>query len=160
MISNFIQSVDQKVNSVVDQNQIPLAIQGFNSITSLGSEYFTLILIGLLWSFGETLIASQISLGLISTGAIIYVLKYTIERERPDNHIENVISRASFPSGHSGNAFMTATIISSHFSKSYIFFGIALVIALSRVYLEDHYLSDVLVGSGIGLLTGLILITV
>jgi len=160
MIVDLIENTDHKVNRAVDKNQIPLFTQFFDSLTALGSFYFSLIITSFLWSFGETLIARQLGVGLIVTGAVTFTLKYASERERPANHIENLVSRASFPSGHSGNAFMTAVILSSHLDRSIGFFSLAFTIAASRVYLEDHYLSDAVVGSGIGLVIGQILITV
>lgn len=160
MIVNLVQNTDQQVNRAIENNQIPLVTQAFGSLTALGSVHLSLIAIGFLWSFGETLVARQLGLGLILASAMIYTLKYTAKRERPSNHIENVISRGSFPSGHSGNAFMTATILSSHLDRSLALFSLAFTVAVSRVYLEDHYLSDVVVGSIIGLLIGQTLITV
>lgn len=160
MIVDLIENTDHKVNRAVDENQVPVFTQFFDSLTALGSVYFSLILISSLWSFGEILIAKQLGTGLLVTGAAIFTLKYASRRERPENHIENLFSRASFPSGHSGNAFMTAAILSSHLDRSIGFFTLASIIALSRVYLEDHYLSDAVVGSGIGFVIGQILITV
>lgn len=160
MIVDLIQNTDHRTNKIVENNQLPLLNQSFNALTSLGSVYFSLIAIGFFWSFNKILIARQLALGLITTGIAIYVLKYAFRRKRPEDHIENLMSRTSFPSGHSGNAFMTAAILSSYLGRSLAFFGLAAIVAASRVYLEDHYLSDAVVGSGIGLVIGQILITV
>ncbi len=160
MIVELIENTDQRTNHIVDQNQKPVLNQLFSSLTSLGSAYFTLILIGFLWSFNQNLIAKQLATGFLINGVTIFTLKYASKRERPENHIENLFSRASFPSGHSGNAFMTATILSSSLGRSFAFFSLAFIVALSRVYLEDHYLSDAIAGSAIGLVIGQILITV
>lgn len=160
MIVDLIENTDHKVNRTVDKNQLPIFTQFFDSLTALGSAYFSLIIISFLWSFGETLVATQLGVGLLVTGAVISTLKYASKRERPSNHIENLFLRASFPSGHSGNAFMTATILSAHLGRTIGLFSLAFIIAASRVYLEDHYLSDVVVGSGVGLVIGQILITV
>lgn len=160
MIVDLVETTDQKTNRIIDQRQKPALNQFFSSITALGSAYFSLILIGFAWSFNEYLLAQKLGIGFVATGIIIFALKYASKRERPENHIENLISRASFPSGHSGNSFMTATILSAYLGRSFAFFVLAIAIAASRVYLEDHYLSDVLVGSVIGFLIGQILITV
>jgi len=160
MIVDFIENTDHRVNKAINQNQIPALTQFFDSLTALGSAYFSLILIGVLFSFSEVLIAKQLAIGLLANGVIIFTLKYASRRERPANHIENLFARASFPSGHSGNAFMVAAILSSHLSRSIGFFILASIVALSRVYLEDHYLSDIVVGSSIGVIIGQILITV
>lgn len=160
MIVDLIENTDHRINRAVENNQLPVLTQFFDSLTALGSAYFSIILIGILFSFSKLLIAKQLVIGLIMTGAAIFTLKYASRRERPLNHIENLFAQASFPSGHSGNAFMTAVILSSHLGRSIGFFSLASIVALSRVYLEDHYFSDVIVGSGIGVIIGHILITV
>lgn len=160
MIFDLVENTDHKTNKIINQNQKPVLNQFFSSITALGSAYFSLILIGFAWSFNEFLIAHKIAAGFLITGIVIFALKYASKRERPEDHIENLFSRASFPSGHSGNSFMTAMILSTYFGRSISFFSLAVAIAASRVYLEDHYLSDVLVGSIIGLAVGQIIITV
>lgn len=160
MVVEIVKNTDHRVDQIVGQKKTPLITQGFDSLTSLGSVHFNLIVLGFLWSFGKTLIARELAIGLVISWAVIYSLKHIVGRERPEHHIEHVVSRASFPSGHSGNAFVTATILSVHLGRTLIFFSLAATVAFSRVYLEDHYLSDVVVGSGIGLIIGQILITV
>lgn len=160
MIVEFIENTDHRTNQVMENNQTPFATQSFKSLTTLGSAYLSLVIIGILWSFSKPFIAKQLALGVLITGVTIFALKFASKRERPKNHVENVFNRASFPSGHSGNAFMTATILSAHLGRIVGFFALALTVAVSRVYLEDHYVSDVVAGSGIGLVIGQVLITV
>jgi undecaprenyl-diphosphatase len=58
----------------------------------------------------------------------------------------------SFPSGHAGNAFMVATLLADRLRRGRCgLYGMAALVALSRVYLGVHYPSDVLVGSCFGL---------
>ena len=159
-LTNSVQVLDQKFNQITEENQIPLIIQTMDSLTSLGSVHFNLILLAFLTSFGNLLIAKNLAIGLTATWATIYLLKKLVGRKRPEHHIEHVISRASFPSGHSGTAFLTATVLSAYFNREIIFFTLAATVAFSRIYLEDHYLSDAIVGSGIGLLIGQILVTI
>ena len=160
MIFDLVENTDHKASKLIDQNQTPVLNQFFSSITALGSAYFSLILIGFAWSFNNFLIAQKLALGFLTTGTVIFALKYASKRKRPDDHVENLFSRASFPSGHSGNSFMMAMILSNYLGRSISFFALAIGIAASRVYLEDHYLSDVVVGSVIGLAIGQIIITV
>lgn len=63
-------------------------------------------------------------------------------------------SESSFPSGHAANAFMVAAMFASLLRRRlvrYGLFGLATVVAFSRVYLGVHYPSDVLAGAGMGL---------
>jgi membrane-associated phospholipid phosphatase len=70
----------------------------------------------------------------------------------------------SFPSGHATAAFAIASVVASessfrwphasHFIQP-IVYGLATSVALSRVYTDRHWASDVVAGAGIGTLTGL-----
>ena len=61
----------------------------------------------------------------------------------------------SFPSGHSVSAF-TAAVVFTYVAKNKSWGGfwliIAVLIAYSRMYLSEHFLQDVTVGSAIGVL--------
>ena len=62
-------------------------------------------------------------------------------------------SQNSFPSGHSTSAFclfFCLCIISPKVWQKILFFGLAIVIGFSRVYLSQHFFEDIYVGSVIG----------
>ncbi len=74
-----------------------------------------------------------------------------------------VHSLGSFPSGHTATAFSIALWLSyispnKYLSVLYIF--LAAGVGYSRVYLAQHFLEDVIVGSLIGVLTTLLVIIV
>lgn len=83
----------------------------------------------------------------------VYLLKYTTKELRPDasdNH--------SFPSNHSAQAFLAATFISQEYKDKlpwlpYAAYTAAGSVAVLRIANNSHYLSDVLVGAGIGILS-------
>lgn len=61
----------------------------------------------------------------------------------------------SFPSGHSVTAFALAFVLSRAYPRyAFLFYGLASLVALSRVYLAKHFPSDVVAGAAIGLLAG------
>jgi undecaprenyl-diphosphatase len=61
----------------------------------------------------------------------------------------------SFPSGHAVTGFALAYVLSRAYPKaSPLFYLLAIMIALSRVYLATHFLSDVVAGAAVGLLAG------
>jgi undecaprenyl-diphosphatase len=63
--------------------------------------------------------------------------------------------RFSFPSGHTMTAFSIALVVSYFYpSLEGMLFFAALSIALSRIVLGMHYLSDVLAGMVIGVALG------
>lgn len=64
---------------------------------------------------------------------------------------------SSFPSGHAFSSFCSATVIFIFFKKpGIIAYAIALLIALSRIYLCVHYPTDVIAGSILGVVFAII----
>ncbi|HHB79470.1 MAG TPA: phosphatase PAP2 family protein [Saprospiraceae bacterium] len=83
---------------------------------------------------------------------LVVSLKRTINKTRPNgaNH--------AFPSGHTSFAFANATVLYEEFKETnpflaYSGFGFATVTGSLRVANNRHWLSDVLAGAGIGLLS-------
>lgn len=102
-------------------------------------------------SFKSRLILSAISYG--AMGITVNILKRTIQEERPDGSGNN-----SFPSGHAAFAFTGAELFhqelkNSHPILSYAAFPLAIGVSTYRLLNNKHYLSDVLVGAGIGMLS-------
>ncbi|UCS95701.1 phosphatase PAP2 family protein [Echinicola marina] len=66
----------------------------------------------------------------------------------------------SFPSGHTATAFALTSMVSMVFPKRHFFQVLMLLIAVlvgfSRVYLMQHFMGDVLVGSFLGLSSALL----
>ncbi len=92
------------------------------------------------------------------SGGITYVLKYTVNRERPfvtypDIKKKSAAGSPSFPSGHTSGSFSIATSLSLAYPKWYIIapsFVWAGTVVYSRLHLGVHYPSDVLAGALIG----------
>jgi hypothetical protein len=57
----------------------------------------------------------------------------------------------SFPSGHSASAFALATAIDENYGFGYVTYPVASLTAMSRIYHDGHWLSDTLMGAGIGI---------
>ncbi len=88
---------------------------------------------------------------LVANGVVTITLKYSAQRERPDKS-----NNVSFPSGHSSDAFTTATSLTYAYGwkAAMIFYPIATYVALSRVADEKHWLSDITAGAFIGVWMG------
>ena len=87
----------------------------------------------------------------ISNSLITYGLKKITHVERPDG------TEDSFPSGHTSNAFVMATVLHHEFADSnpYIAYSgylFATATGVLRVLNNRHWVSDVLVGAGLGIL--------
>lgn len=68
---------------------------------------------------------------------------------------------SSFPSGHAVDAFFFATFLAFYFPRlRFIFLGLAVLTAYSRVYCGVHYPGDVIAGAVIGTLLARCLLAV
>jgi undecaprenyl-diphosphatase len=97
-------------------------------------------------------------------------LKVTIQRARPFQlglvPLLSSLSEASystwsfsFPSNHAMLAFCAIPILSEQYPKlKKVWIAIAILIALSRVYLGLHFVSDVISGAFMGYLIGLMVV--
>ncbi len=88
---------------------------------------------------------------LAGTNLVVEVLKRVVDRPRPDG--EHKRSNASFPSSHAANAFALASVLTARWRRAGApLFLLAGLVAFSRMYLNRHFLSDVVVGALIGVL--------
>ncbi|TCP55747.1 undecaprenyl-diphosphatase [Tumebacillus sp. BK434] len=106
----------------------------------------------------------HLALSLLCSHAVVAVCKKVLPRPRPYRVLENVrtgrhlLQDASFPSGHSTAAFCTAAVLSGALPAfAGVWYGLAALVALSRVYLGLHYPSDILTGAGLGLVAAWLL---
>jgi membrane-associated phospholipid phosphatase len=71
------------------------------------------------------------------------------------------LSALTFPSGHSALAFATAAVVVACFRRGrFWFFALAGGVALSRVLMAEHFLSDVIAGSAVGYVSASVLLAV
>ena len=109
---------------------------------------------------GVVLICALILTSLLGEGLI----KHIVKRKRPfikmnicDQLIIGTPSTYSFPSGHTASSFAVSAVFIAISSKiSIIIIIISTLIALSRIYLKVHYVSDVIGGAILGLFCGTI----
>lgn len=86
--------------------------------------------------------------------ATVNTLKYSIKEMRPDNSTAN-----SFPSGHTATVFTAATILHKEYglTRSPLFsiggYAVATATGVMRVLNNRHWISDVMAGAGIGILS-------
>lgn len=89
----------------------------------------------------------------ILMGVTVTALKYGIGIRRPDTGARN-----SFPSGHTAQAFLAASIVHTEFRDKSQWYGIgaytiATGVAGLRMLNDRHWESDVFAGAGIGILS-------
>lgn len=141
----------------------------FTFVTFFGSEFLILTLISIFFFTKNKKLVVGLIHGLIISGLIAQVLKHLFYYPRPALYFHNaaVVKTApwvtlyhhySFPSGHTTAIFAAATMVSLFFSDKRLLtvfcFGVACLVAYSRVYLGEHFLEDVWLGSFIGTFCG------
>ncbi|MFL6205168.1 MAG: phosphatase PAP2 family protein [Acidimicrobiales bacterium] len=72
------------------------------------------------------------------------------EEDRPRPHRIRQPATSSFPSGHASAGFAAAGVLSQGDPLWPIYYGLAVVVASSRVYTKMHHASDVVAGAAIG----------
>ncbi|HXF59372.1 MAG TPA: phosphatase PAP2 family protein [Candidatus Saccharimonadales bacterium] len=87
-----------------------------------------------------------------------HVLKKIVKRARPSAELPDarplfgVRGTHSFPSTHAVNFFAAAPVISAVFPEATVAaYGIAALVSFSRIYVGDHWPSDVVGGAALGL---------
>lgn len=160
LISFFM---DQYFVSLMLLMQNSFLISLFELITLIGNiEIFVpIVLIMSIFFFAKKKKILGMWTSMLSVGAISYLLKFIIGRARPyeSQNIPSIIntSMSSFPSGHAMIIFSLVPVLVKNFpKKKYYFWSIATLVSFSRVYLNVHYLSDIIAGAFLGYLIGMI----
>tara|TARA_R110002124_G_scaffold183401_3_gene350775 strand:+ start:3668 stop:5809 length:2142 start_codon:yes stop_codon:yes gene_type:complete len=163
-----IVAVDVRVANLLSAFRDPNLTRFFTLATALGS-----------W-LSVTILAATVSivlllrrrlhylpglwLSLIGNQLTVTLLKYVFARPRPDMAVY-AESSFSFPSGHSAASiaffgFLTYLLVRERVGPIFVSFlagaTVVLLIGLSRIYLVEHYLSDVLNGYLVGVLWALL----
>jgi len=93
-----------------------------------------------------------LTIALLVNNVITFGLKVVTNEERPNGE-----NNQSFPSGHTSNAFVMATVLHHEFIDTspwlaYSGYLFATTTGVLRVLNNKHWVSDVLVGAGLGIL--------
>ncbi|MCJ7580876.1 MAG: phosphatase PAP2 family protein [Candidatus Aminicenantes bacterium] len=163
---------DQNIKRWVDSNNAGIFDDIWESITNTGNGVFLGGLLASHYIVGEIFKLDNMRkialLGVESfviSGVLVGLLKYSIGRARPYtgesrasfHPFSSASSYYSFPSGHATSAFSVATVIAEH-SKEFLVdlaaYGMATLVAMSRIQKNKHWVSDVFIGSVLGFLIG------
>lgn len=162
-------------SAVAFRNQSPILRKLSPAITQLGDGKFSLSLFSALGVYhfisGDKKSGDAAFLGLESfllSGISVQILKHTFGRERPSNSTldggkwngpyiyfkgESIANFDAFPSGHTSTIFAAASSLSYIYPNGiipYVSYGIASLVAISRVTESTHWLSDCLIGGLLG----------
>ena len=86
----------------------------------------------------------------LSLGILVNGMKYTIREKRPDSNARN-----SFPSGHTATVFMGAELVRSEYGTGWGIgaYTIACGVGFLRLWNNRHWMTDVIAGAGVGILS-------
>lgn len=157
----FFSNLDLRVHDYVQTINNPWLVKIMILITYMGFPWTFVILCVLISSYlcyrRKTLETIFLISTLISAWGIMEGLKYLFERSRPAGEALTVASGYSFPSGHAMISmafygFLAALLLKYGRGNRQAWLGatalyiLVLLIGLSRIYLNVHYLSDVMAG--------------
>ena len=161
--------LDRPIQNSVQRNRNRTSDKVTRFFEPFGAEY-SLAVLGGFYLAGAinddpkaTAIAQDgLAASLIASGLITPALKLAIGRSRPaqdegTNRFRPFGGNASFPSGHTTQAFAVASVIAAHYEPLWIkatAYSVASLVGYSRIYHNAHFASDVLAGAAIGSLVG------
>lgn len=99
--------------------------------------------------------------GISGLAALVMAIKFLVRRRRPEGEWGGIYRNTdphSFPSGHAARAFLIA-VIASGLGPAWLAIVLwvwAPLVALARVAMGVHYLSDIVAGAGLGVVVALI----
>jgi undecaprenyl-diphosphatase len=147
----------------------PAALLEFmRAVTVIGEGWIILAFVPVLFWSRPRRLATYIIGTLCTTGALVFTIKLMIRRLRPYQAVPWVRALVSdpptdfsCPSGHSAGSFALAVFVLTVVARgdarttravvlASTLVGLALLVAISRVFLGVHYPSDILAGALLG----------
>jgi membrane-associated phospholipid phosphatase len=136
------------------------------ALTQLGTGFVGFGLAGAAYLLDLRLLAYQVLLGMLSLWLTVEIVKAFTERSRPFRRHEQArilgfrALGLSFPSGHTAQSFFLAAVLVYYFSLGWIgsivFYLLAALVGVTRMYVGAHYPRDVLAGGILGLAWGIL----
>ena len=129
-----------------------------------GDSWFWGLALIILWFFGHSFWKQWAVVMVMGIAGLIFIvmsIKFSVRRRRPEGEWGGIYRNTdphSFPSGHAARAFMIA-VLATGLGPAWlaaILWIWAPLVSLARVAMGVHYASDVVAGTVVGILVGLI----
>ncbi len=162
---NSILELDVRLSSQMRVAEKPGALRAIAVLFAhSGDSWFWAIGLFILWLSGnsfwkEWAVVQFASISLLA--AMVLAVKFRVRRRRPEGEwgrIYRFTDPHSFPSGHAARAFLIATIATG-LGPAWLAVALwiwAPLVALARVAMGVHYLSDIVAGTLFGVIVALI----
>jgi membrane-associated phospholipid phosphatase len=134
--------------------------------TQVGNGAVGILLAAFLYFIRQRRLAVELLLGILTLWLCVELIKTLVERTRPflalaGTRVIGWRERGkSFPSGHTCQAFFMTTLLAQHFQLNAllggILYGIAITVAVTRIYVGAHYPRDVIAGAVLGSVWGIL----
>ena len=125
-----------------------------------GDSWFWLAGFILIWLLGPPSwrpMVQSLVIAILLTAVLVLILKFSVRRRRPEGSWGNIYRNTdphSFPSGHAARAFMIAVVASALAPAwlAVLLWVWAPLVAIARVAMGVHYVSDIIAGAILGIL--------
>jgi membrane-associated phospholipid phosphatase len=134
--------------------------------TQIGTFGFSALVVVVSYVLGYHPFAFALTLGSLTLWLLVTIIKTFADRARPfklllETRVIGWRARGrSFPSGHTTQTFFTATLLVSYFQSPLVIaaalYGVAVLVAFTRVYLGMLYPRDVMAGAILALIGGIV----
>jgi membrane-associated phospholipid phosphatase len=162
--------LDRPLRDAAERNRTPGRDRFADRLGSLGTVGAAGI-VGGLYLYGAVkddrdarrMALDGLTASIIASGLITPVTKWVVGRGRPEDTRDPASFRPfhrpdpGFPSNHTVEAFAVASVISAHCDSPWaggLAYGLAGLVGLSRIQLNQHYASDVVAGALLGTVVG------
>jgi membrane-associated phospholipid phosphatase len=161
-----VDRLDQRVDELFERylRGRPLADRVFYGASALGDHGIIWLILAAaqgLRSEDHWRRAIRVAVGLGAESVLVNgPVKWLFGRARPSGPMERPLPlrqprTSSFPSGHASAAFFAAALLSEGDpALRPLYYGLAVVVALSRIHVRIHHASDVAAGIALGALLG------
>ena len=135
--------------------------------TQIGSGLFGMVVALISFFIDNHRLAYELILGTLTLWLVVELVKAIVHRSRPfikltETRIVGPPPKGlSFPSGHTSQVFFMMTLIIQHFHVSFwaevlVLYALAVMVAVTRMYLGAHYPRDVMAGAMMGGIWGIL----
>jgi undecaprenyl-diphosphatase len=162
---------DGPIRTLLKDHRIHFLFKLMHILTWLGVGWVLAVLAAVLLGIGylrgnlKLRKAAVLSLiALLVSGLAVQTIKHLIGRPRPRLADQGIVGwgssfqsgHDSFPSGHALSSFAMAAVLSSFYpGGQWIWYSLAVLVAITRIYIDAHFASDVFVGAVLGVLIGI-----